>query len=524
MSTERKARETISRASTTCQPQLLLNAFKMMRQLSAPAALTEPSVRPTFASPELPVLIAEAALDLSTSDRTEDEAVAYRPQMQELAERCLMLFLGAVKQPNDQVLARAYLAQATLLSRSAAGRKGDGLIDQTLKSLEFVTKALDIAASDPRYKFLVYNASIAYWRISRVLQRAGRSKHLLPTMQRISDAVNSLGPEDSAWKASICTCLARVHDDCGNADGAVNALNEALGHTKPEDDEAKTEIVRLMVHVDRARAGAAGEKAAQTHHSSSNNLKFHAAIQRVRSGITPDTSDGKGKDAEQELTETLDALVPDPASVQLSANGLRLMSEISVIAVIKNLTTLAKRVAGIIQATKDSNLASTVLAECANARMSILSLGDEANLYTQKMVDTRIAALERLDKALPSAMRSNDAEAVHELCAMAWNLALPLLQPNLRKRAKRVLQACAKSLEDLGSPLHELRAQLHLEVARCDVADDLYAAAAAQVCVRVRVCVCVCVCIHTRMCACVCACVCYVCVHLCVCVFAFGTV
>jgi hypothetical protein len=74
------------------------------------------------------VLIAEAALEISAPERSEDEAVMFRPQMQELADRCITLFLGAVKPPKNQSLSRAYLAQATLLARSAAGRKGNGLV------------------------------------------------------------------------------------------------------------------------------------------------------------------------------------------------------------------------------------------------------------------------------------------------------------------------------------------------------------------------------------------------------------
>ena len=70
------------------------------------------------------------------------------------------------------------------------------------------------------------------------------------------------------------------------------------------------------------------------------------------------------------------------------------------------------------------------------------------------MVDVRLAALDRLEKALITAMRASDPEIVHEVCVLAWSLALPALQPNIRKHAKRVLQSCAKALEDIFSPLH----------------------------------------------------------------------
>lgn len=151
MASDRKIREVIARATATCQPQLLLDAFRSMTQLVAPSAIYEPNNKPNWPSPELPVLIAEGALELSAPERTEDEAIMFRPQMQELADRCITLFLGAVRPPKNQALSRAYLTQATLLSRLAAGRKGDGLVDQTLKALDLIIKALEIATSDPRF-------------------------------------------------------------------------------------------------------------------------------------------------------------------------------------------------------------------------------------------------------------------------------------------------------------------------------------------------------------------------------------
>jgi hypothetical protein len=54
------------------------------------------------------------------------------------------MFLSMEPVPN-QFLARAYLAQAELASRWSAGRKGDGLVDAVLKSLDYVMRALALA-------------------------------------------------------------------------------------------------------------------------------------------------------------------------------------------------------------------------------------------------------------------------------------------------------------------------------------------------------------------------------------------
>jgi hypothetical protein len=84
------------------------------------------------------------------------------------------------------------------------------------------------------------------------------------------------------------------------------------------------------------------------------------------------------------------------------------------------------------------------------------------------------------------------AEPAARRQARATGACRPPFPPPPRKRGVRVRaannprgagagQACAKALEDMQSPLLELRAQLHLELSRGDVADDLYAAAVVQV-------------------------------------------
>ena len=103
---EMRARALIEQAVATVQPPLLLDAFDLAKRLSEPVTPFEPSVLPVLPSPELPVLIAEAALDLSHPSRTEDDAIAHRMRTQELAEAALHMFQGANPMPN-QFQARA---------------------------------------------------------------------------------------------------------------------------------------------------------------------------------------------------------------------------------------------------------------------------------------------------------------------------------------------------------------------------------------------------------------------------------
>jgi hypothetical protein len=121
-------------------------------------------------------------------------------------------------------MARTCLIQATLIQRGAAGRRGAGLTDQVSKAVDLVMKALEIAVAEPRYKFLVYNTSVAFWRVSRPLQRHGRFSHILEPMQRVADAIRELGAGDAEWKARFWIGLARAYDGCDQPDDAIRVL------------------------------------------------------------------------------------------------------------------------------------------------------------------------------------------------------------------------------------------------------------------------------------------------------------
>lgn len=413
MIAEKRARNLIAKAQESCQPTLLDEAYALAQTLFAPSAAAEPSVLQTILSPELPVLIAEVALDLSAPTRTEDEAILHRERMQDLADACLKKYTSPT--PN-QFLARAYLARANLAGRFATGRKGDGLVDQVLKSLDFVMKGLAIAQSNPEYAFLIYNASVIYWRVSRPLQRKGHFKRLLPSMPEVAQAVQSLGEEDRAWKVQFGYALAAAFAEDEQPDAALKTLNDGWGDAEAEGGEWELRYLRLAVHADRARGGAAGEKLA-----GHEQAKAHCQLQKILSEITVEDK------VEEELEALLTLLSPqegEPAEVQDS----RLAGELSRVALLKGFPEIAKRAAGVVEKTKDAGIAATVLAECSRLEMRLLELGEEQGQYTRRMVSARTEAANRLEKCLVSALRANDPEVVHECAALAWSLSLPLLQ------------------------------------------------------------------------------------------------
>lgn len=105
------------------------------------------------------------------------------------------------------------------------------------------------------------------------------------------------------------------------------------------------------------------------------------------------------------------------------------------------------------------------------------SLGLASDALTVLNVNTRVSLVKRLEQALNTLLRLEDAQGIQDGSTLAWNVALPLLQHNTRHHVARCFTIAAKALRAVDSPLHRLRTQLHLESAKCSLAQDLVSAA-----------------------------------------------
>lgn len=102
-------------------------------------------------------------------------------------------------------------------------------------------------------------------------------------------------------------------------------------------------------------------------------------------------------------------------------------------------------------------------------------------VLVNKVISQRRAdAIKSADRALQNALSIGDCSIVEECCTAIWNLSLPLLQPATRMTAYRPLFNAAAALESIESTRVILRAHIHYEVARCEIAADFLAKAAEQ--------------------------------------------
>lgn len=54
-----------------------------------------------------------------------------------------------------------------------------------------------------RYHFLVFNASVLYWRMARPFLKPGCSHHLIASLSQMVNVLNQLEEEDTEWRAEL---------------------------------------------------------------------------------------------------------------------------------------------------------------------------------------------------------------------------------------------------------------------------------------------------------------------------------
>ncbi len=177
-----------------------------------------PAYNPRDVPPELYIACAEAAVRLNRLD---------------ISDMCLSQF-ESIDPPRTQWLCRASLVRARMISITAHNNrlKGQALVNALLTGIQRVMNGLDIALQQPtgsNYGFLIDNISAVYWEVVRPLLRDGWRRLLVPSMQRITDALEQLATDelDLLWHIQYHINLSLCCDDAGQFDAAARAIARA---------------------------------------------------------------------------------------------------------------------------------------------------------------------------------------------------------------------------------------------------------------------------------------------------------
>uniref|UniRef100_A0A3Q1FP01 Cilia and flagella associated protein 46 n=1 Tax=Acanthochromis polyacanthus TaxID=80966 RepID=A0A3Q1FP01_9TELE len=115
------------------------------------------------------------------------------PRMKDFAACLKMYFEG--NPPANQFLCRAYLCQGQLKSPPATGNFEEAVM--------CFVKATEISKRDPRYHFMVFNASVLYCQTVHPLLQPGRCLHLVPSLKQVVQSLEEVADQDYNWRAEL---------------------------------------------------------------------------------------------------------------------------------------------------------------------------------------------------------------------------------------------------------------------------------------------------------------------------------
>lgn len=380
---------------------------------------------------------------------------------------------------KDRHAARTSFATAALLSLKAQTLKGPVLVQAVLEAIKHVISGLEVAQGYPRYGFLVYNATVSYWHVSRPLQTSGLRQHLLPSQEKICQALEKVDGQVE-WRVRHLINLALCQTDSGKPEDAVKTLARAAELATQQGLAIKQDVVALQYHLSAAQAKAAGKppparpaaaavpkgKVAEGTPPTVDE-DFALALTQWVLSVRPEPAV-----ATQALKDALAKVDPPAGTPNKGPVSLRAVSRIAWAAAQSGNTDMAQQCAS--RAAASQEVGPRTWADLTRLQLSHQTIQPLAAPPRDGSagVVSRVRVLEQLDEVVTSFMRLKDVEGIHHAARLIWNAGLPLLQPELRHHVKRSFTAAARALDAIASPLHRLRAQLHVETARCEVADE----------------------------------------------------
>ena len=427
--------------------------------------------------------------------------------------------------PKNQFYCRALFVKAQLEGAKTISAKLEGAkaLKQTEKAISIIMEALDIVLLEqnrPRYDFLVYNASVHYWRISRTILRKGVMQFAIPSMSKIVQALEDTNDEDLIWRTKYHMTLSRCYDDANDTAHAIEHSKKALALAEesvekklaPEATTLLESVKRLYVHMARNDSNAI-KILTEVKGNEKENVRGIAiiTIQGFNSEIlTPE-------EAEQELSNLLSLFAGDNGDTGDGDEGNEsptrsrnrvfisdLLVESGRLAIKYRLFDLAQSFVELFEQQKGNPGRAGMQIDFLRCELIVESLRDkpretrrtrrrhhnkddggvlkmDKRRISAMRISRRVEAVKRLERVLMACKRSGDPDLLHEGCVLAWNLSMPLLQPHLLKHIHRLFTIAASALEEMDSPMKALRAKLHFEVAKCEISQDFLAKASVQI-------------------------------------------
>ena len=406
------------------------------------------------------------------------ETVAVDPACAELAERYVRRFLQ-YPAAQDQFFVRAQLLLSTLEATKVTIKllKGQAAVDQTKTAFACVQKALEVILKPEnklKYQFLIYNVTVAAWKVLRPMAKTGFAKQVGECFERLYTLLEEMDDPDVGWRVRVMQALVNCYLDGDRKPDAQKLFDKIWDVLKRKGTVSFQEALwRLRVHIVKDNSGSVGSVKKEAEQQK-GDLKFHITLQQIKSSGLPEAQ------VEKELTLLL-SQTPGPDA----------LAETARVALQYNLIPIAKQALSGFGNVRQPTLRSRVWVEYAKAELMVREsslptdpkTGMKKSVFDLKRQEllNRLEALKIMDRTMVANKRLSDPDVTTEGCILIWNICKPLLTESNRSQVYKPLQVSSSFLEEIDSPLHEIRICIYLELAKYELQEGFIAKADANI-------------------------------------------
>ncbi|XP_045665368.1 cilia- and flagella-associated protein 46 isoform X2 [Ursus americanus] len=471
----------LARAQSQQDDASLRRAYELIK--SANLGKSEFDPMESF-SPDLFVLCAEQALKMGHPEMSDD---------------CVQMYFK-VKGPVTQFLGRAHLCRAQLCAPKSAEN-----LEEFENCVTQYMKAINFAKGEPRYYFLVYNASVLYWQMVRPFLKPGYHHHLISSLSQIVNVLNQTEEEDKEWRAELMLELLDCYLQAGRKEEAakfcvtaapfikanvpqkyrhmfsVMVRHELLDELQLQEEKKTSVSLAVTYHINMLKAKLDKNefpedvntilKKAYKHLSNYNHQRFPSVREEKLSLLTCTVVPCGRSSGSTEGQDVRRSGLPGSLKLQ-GLSRILLLFELARLSLTLKCEEISSGCLSDLKGIDSKDPGKLIEIECLEYELEALRLESKVKIYVRAAVETQLNIVQRLDVALQRAMRLAEPGLIHAVCTTQWNMCLPLLQHNLRHHLRKPLTNIADILEKVDSLMVLLRCQVHMEMAHIEEDED----------------------------------------------------
>ncbi|XP_040342797.1 cilia- and flagella-associated protein 46 isoform X6 [Herpailurus yagouaroundi] len=396
-------------------------------------------------SPDLFVLCAEQALKMGQPDVSED---------------CIQMYFKA-KGPVTQFLGRAHLCRAQLCAPKSTEN-----LEEFENCVTQYMKAINFAKGEPRYHFLVYNASVLYWQMVRPFLKPGYHHHLISSLSQIVNVLNQTEEEDKEWQAELMLELLECYLQAGKKEEAATFCATAAPFIKANVPQKYRHIFSVMVRHELLDELQLKEEK-RTSISLSATYHMNVLKAKLDKNELPEDVNAILKKTYKHLSYYNHERFPS-----IREEKILLLFELARLSLTLKCEQISSDCISDLKKIDSQDPGKLIEIKCLEYELEALGLESKVKVYVRAAVEAQLNIVRRLDITLQRAVRLGDPGVIHVVCTTQWNACLPLLQHNLRHHLRKPLANVADVLEKVDSLMVLLRCQVHMEMVHIEEDED----------------------------------------------------